>query len=59
VLSNLAHGAWALEQGNGVVARGRCLAQGAGGMAGSIAFAMASCGPIVRAVWTTSIILLI
>jgi hypothetical protein len=41
VLSNLAHGAWALEQASGVPARGRIFGGRAqAGMAGSILFAM-------------------
>lgn len=41
VLSNLAHGAWALEQGNGVVARGQVFgARARAGMAGSIVFTL-------------------
>ncbi|WP_206244380.1 MFS transporter [Novosphingobium terrae] len=41
VLSNLAHGAWALEQASGVLARGRIFgARAQAGMAGSILFAM-------------------
>lgn len=40
VLSNLAHGAWALEQASGVLARGRIFgARAQAGMAGSILFA--------------------
>lgn len=42
VLSNLAHGAWALEQGEGIVARGQVFgARARAGMAGSIAFTLA------------------
>jgi Na+/melibiose symporter-like transporter len=42
VLSNLAHGAWALEQADGVLARGRIFGGRAqAGMAGSILFATA------------------
>lgn len=42
VMSNLAHGAWALERSSGIVARGRIFgARAQAGMAGSILFAMA------------------
>lgn len=42
VLSNLAHGAWALERASGVLARGRIFgARAQAGMAGSILFAAA------------------
>lgn len=42
VLSNLAHGAWALERSSGIVARGRIFgARAQAGMAGSILFATA------------------
>jgi len=42
VLSNLAHGAWALERASGIVARGRIFgARAQAGMAGSVLFGMA------------------
>lgn len=42
VLTNLAHGAWALERASGIVARGRIFgARAQAGMAGSILFAAA------------------